>query len=110
MRELLTSAELEQFRRELLRQRAFLLARPEATKSESYPDRIDRATHLSQINAETSLRNQAGIQLGKIAAALKRINLGKYGFCADCGEPIGIRRLRANPAAIYCLQCQCAQA
>jgi len=41
-----------------------------------------------------------------IDAALLRIAAGRYGICADCGEPIGIDRLTAQPTASRCVACQ----
>ena len=39
-------------------------------------------------------------------AALRRILVGAYGLCVDCGEPIGRRRLEAYSTAKRCLGCQ----
>lgn len=39
-------------------------------------------------------------------AALRRLDEGTYGICADCGEPIALERLRAYPSALRCLDCQ----
>jgi DnaK suppressor protein len=50
------------------------------------------------------LRDLAGLQ-----AARQRIESGSYGICADCGEPIGRDRLRANPVAVRCAECQTAR-
>ena len=50
------------------------------------------------------LRDLAGLQ-----AARQRIESGTYGICADCGEPIGRERLRANPVAMRCAECQTAR-
>lgn len=41
--------------------------------------------------------------LGEVQEARRRIREGSYGFCEDCGEPIGVERLRAVPTARYCL-------
>jgi DnaK suppressor protein len=45
-------------------------------------------------------------ELDRIAAALRRVDLGTYGLCDDCGEPIDERRLRALPATPFCTACQ----
>ena len=48
-------------------------------------------------------------QLSALEAARQRIKSGTYGVCADCGEPIGTDRLRANLAALRCAECQTAR-
>ena len=45
-------------------------------------------------------------ELREIDDALIRIANGTYGICIDCEQPIGISRLKANPTAKRCLQCQ----
>lgn len=37
--------------------------------------------------------------LDKIDEALERISRGEYGWCAETGEPIGLRRLLLRPTA-----------
>jgi len=39
-------------------------------------------------------------------AALARVADGSYGTCADCGDDIGVQRLRAYPTAMRCIKCQ----
>ncbi len=45
-------------------------------------------------------------ELREIDDALIRIANGTYGICIDCEQAIGISRLKANPTAKRCLQCQ----
>ncbi|MGC1818597.1 MAG: TraR/DksA family transcriptional regulator [Casimicrobiaceae bacterium] len=45
-------------------------------------------------------------ELRDIDAAKLRIKSGTYGVCIDCGEPIGVERLRAYPTAKRCRPCQ----
>lgn len=49
-------------------------------------------------------RETAGLEV--IDAALHRIDMGTYGDCADCGEPIGRERLQASPEVSRCIDCQ----
>lgn len=48
----------------------------------------------------------AAVELDQVVAALRRIDDGSYGLCADCGETIDQRRLLALPATAYCTACQ----
>ncbi|HWB82578.1 MAG TPA: TraR/DksA family transcriptional regulator [Bryobacteraceae bacterium] len=44
--------------------------------------------------------------LREISDALHRIELGTYGTCLECEEPISAKRLEAVPWARYCVACQ----
>jgi DnaK suppressor protein len=40
-----------------------------------------------------------------IAAALERMDQGEFGFCEDCGDFIGDKRLNLDPATPRCVSC-----
>lgn len=44
-------------------------------------------------------------ELGVIDNALQRLELGSYGVCESCGEPIPEERLEAMPFATTCVEC-----
>ena len=46
------------------------------------------------------------MQLRQIQEALDRLQLGDYGICLGCDEPIPLKRLQALPWAKYCVPCQ----
>ena len=45
-------------------------------------------------------------ELMAIEAARGRIDDGSYGECIDCGQPIPVERLKAQPTALRCVPCQ----
>ena len=45
-------------------------------------------------------------QLHAIEEALKRLDDGTYGICAECEKPISMKRLQAVPWAKYCVHCE----
>jgi RNA polymerase-binding protein DksA len=45
-------------------------------------------------------------ELRALEAARTRLVDGSYGICANCGGEIGFERLRVNPAAVRCVECQ----
>ena len=45
-------------------------------------------------------------ELRAIEAARERLAEGHYGECVNCGRDIDYNRLRANPAALRCIDCQ----
>lgn len=57
----------------------------------------DVAFALIQMTAET---------LTSIHQALSRFEEGTYGPCSQCGDDIGLLRLRALPFAVRCKNCQ----
>jgi DnaK suppressor protein len=42
----------------------------------------------------------------RIDAAHRRLDVGQYGFCAECAKAIAERRLRALPFAVRCQACE----
>ena len=55
------------------------------------------------MSKETGRRRQ--VELQKIAAALRRIDGGDYGYCLSCDEPVARERLALDPAATLCIDC-----
>ena len=53
-----------------------------------------------RLEAEHSLESR----LLAVTHALQRIRQGSYGQCRNCGKEIPPDRLRANPAAEYCVE------
>lgn len=45
-------------------------------------------------------------ELRQVQDALSRIHGDEYGLCIDCGNDIPLARLRAEPAALRCVDCQ----
>ena len=57
-------------------------------------------------DAEMSLANNAREMLDQSRLALRHIDLGTYGRCDNCGQPIGKGRLMAFPRATLCVRCK----
>jgi len=67
--------------------------------------RLSRQDSLQvQAMAKAADARRAG-ELRRIAAALTRIEEGEYGWCVECGEAIGEKRLEIDPAAPRCRAC-----
>ena len=69
-------------------------------------DEADQAFAKTRASVETELVDRHLRELGGIEAARERIASGAFGLCPDCGGTIAPARLRANPAALRCTECQ----
>jgi RNA polymerase-binding protein DksA len=45
-------------------------------------------------------------EIRRIEAAFRRLDVGNYGVCHDCDCDIGYERLRSQPYAERCVECQ----
>jgi DnaK suppressor protein len=69
-------------------------------------DEGDLATIYSERNILNSLHESDFARLRFSQEALKALDRGQYGECAQCGEDINPKRLEALPSATMCLRCQ----
>ena len=69
-------------------------------------DIVDQASSYTDKTVEMKAINRQIKLISKIEQALTRIKDGTYGFCAETGEPIGIKRLIARPVAELCIAAQ----
>lgn len=69
-------------------------------------DEADRAFGRVRDTIENDLLDLHLAELARIEAARERAAEGHYGLCADCGDPIPLGRLQANPTALRCADCQ----
>ena len=53
-----------------------------------------------------ALGNESRRELALIANAMQRMDDGTYGTCKECGEPIATERLKVQPYADECIECQ----
>lgn len=73
---------------------------------ESAPDPADRATQEEEYALELRTRDRERKLLAKVQATIRSIDNGDYGYCADTGEPIGLKRLLARPTATLSVEAQ----
>ena len=74
--------------------------------SNSPADISDRATQESEKALELRSRDRQRKLIGKIDAAISRIDNGTYGYCEVTGEPIGLARLEARPVTTLSIEAQ----
>lgn len=69
-------------------------------------DIVDRANNHYNRELMFSLSDNERSTLLQIENALKRMEEGTYGRCANCGQTVNILRLEAVPWARFCIDCQ----
>ncbi len=74
------------------------------------PDLEDQAIELEDDEVLEGVGRAGQREIRQLEAALKRIEAGTYGVCAQCGEEISEARLDAVPYALLCPACASASA
>lgn len=105
--------ELETYRERLEARREELKALSAGAKDARKPVELDQQS-VGRLSRQDALQQQAmanaqearrANELRRINAALKRIEEGEYGWCAECGEAIAPKRLDIDPMATRCAPC-----
>ncbi|MEZ5801297.1 MAG: RNA polymerase-binding protein DksA [Nitratireductor sp.] len=108
----MNTRQREYFRRKLVTWKNDLLKESRETldglqeQSDKLPDMADRASSETDRSIELRARDRQRKLIGKIDAALRRIEDGSYGYCEETGEPISLKRLDARPIATLSIEAQ----
>jgi len=103
----------DRMRERLLAWRAELLSLAETGEASADIVELDQSK-VGRLSRMDAMQSQAmaqaalvrrGATLKAIAAALRRIDDGEYGWCGECGEAIDRRRLEIDPTALLCIVC-----
>ncbi|MBN1937271.1 MAG: TraR/DksA C4-type zinc finger protein [Anaerolineae bacterium] len=103
---------LEEFRQLLLKDRTRLMAQlghETSWNSDSlgYGNHMaDDGTEVFEQVVDQSMRARLEDTLQSVEEALKKFDLGTFGTCEGCGEPIDWARLEAQPHATLCIKCK----
>lgn len=97
------------FRRRLLDEKARIESRLREVRAvmaaqERDSDELDQAAFEEELRLQLRQADRGTRLLANIAAALRRIEGGDYGYCEETGEPIGVPRLLLRPTARLCLE------
>ena len=105
--------DLSAVRKRLEMRRVELLELGESGSDARKPVELDQ-TRVGRLSRMDALQGQAMAQaaqrrreqeLARIELALKRIEDGSYGYCANCDEPIPAKRLEFDPTTPLCIDC-----
>ena len=69
-------------------------------------DEGDRANTSLAREIDLGQKSRDRALLASVDAALKRISEGTFGYCLNCGQEIGTKRLEAIPWVRHCITCQ----
>ena len=82
------------------------VARLEAEASQPLEaDWEEQANQIEDMEAFQGLEAVRLEEANQIRTALRRMDNGTYGTCANCGADIGAARLAAQPTATTCISC-----
>jgi DnaK suppressor protein len=84
---------------ELERLREALKVEVDVDAEEGDPDLIEREKNVALVN-------QLEVKQGRVNAALRSMEKGKYGICERCGIEIPTERLDVRPDTTLCVTCQ----
>ncbi|NPA25615.1 MAG: RNA polymerase-binding protein DksA [Deltaproteobacteria bacterium] len=109
----MNAEQLEYFRKVLLEKKKEVEERIEQlkrgdihTNKDDLYDDVDAASVDADHSLLFRIRGREAHLIKKINEALKHIDDGTYGICAECGEDINIERLKARPVAPLCIACK----
>lgn len=110
----LNSAQLKQLIDLLEKQKVELQQQLENTEADSQPvtldqqsvGRVSRIDAIQQQQMALASREHNKNLLIAVNKSLNRANNEEYGYCLECGEAIGFKRLQVQPYAEFCLDCQ----
>lgn len=112
-----TAEEVAEVRAELVAERDRLraaVAQAEAELAERMTEGSDGAgrdpadvgSSNFERDQELSLHNNQRKMLDQTEQAVRALEAGTYGYCENCGKPIGKARLEAFPRATMCVACK----
>ncbi|MBI5544733.1 MAG: RNA polymerase-binding protein DksA [Deltaproteobacteria bacterium] len=108
----MNKVKMKRYRAVLSEQLTVLLGHNEGTvgrledDTQSHADPNDRATAESGASFDLRMRDRDRKLIGKIKAALERIDQGTFGVCEDCGQSIEAKRLEVRPVTSQCIECK----
>lgn len=103
-------AKLQDFKEKLLHLKSEILnggilkSQEDLTVStDDLPDEADLASSVINQQVTFNMRQRELSKLRAVEESLMKIEDGTYGFCDDCEEPIGAKRLGNQPWASLCI-------
>lgn len=110
----MTQAQLAEWRDRLLTDwaqvREELIAQLKADKRDDWAEKVAQCERDQLVDVTSRFKLPKGdlcvTRLKRIDAALCQMDLGLYGLCSDCEEPLAIARLEQDPTLQRCPRCE----
>jgi DnaK suppressor protein len=77
-----------------------------AVESREPMDEADFASRQYSQEFNIRIHRHHHKKVQEILAAIQRLTEGEYGICSECGDEIGVDRLKAQPVTTVCLSCR----
>lgn len=113
MAKALTKKDIENFRTLLETKRDAVYQNAKKTLTDNMvldpndlPDEMDLASSEALQSFEFRLRGREKAHLAKLELALRKMDDGSFGVCAECDEYINKKRLEARPETQLCIRCK----
>ncbi len=111
--ESLTEPQVSQLTQELEKIERELSTLISATAEDAAPvdlnlpiGRLSRMDAMQQQQMSKATRGGYERRLAQVKQALMLVEEGEYGYCRQCAEPVGYKRLAVRPEAPFCIGCQ----
>lgn len=82
------------------------LAADESATPNTFVAGVEGAMATESDDEVIAMLHHEQMELVSAKEALGRIAQGDYGYCAECGDAIGLKRLEVLPDAHFCVSCQ----
>lgn len=79
---------------------------PQSAEDVTHGDSLDIASSSRDREITFMLKSRELDELRAVEDAIERIDADDYGICANCEDPIELKRLEAIPWARFCRACQ----
>ncbi|WP_320170699.1 TraR/DksA family transcriptional regulator [Maridesulfovibrio sp.] len=76
------------------------------TAVENCADDNEYASRVSEQKINLALQVRESQLISEMEDTLSRVESWDFGICKDCGEEIGLARIKANPTTRFCVSCQ----
>lgn len=81
-------------------------SRADRAREVAQQDGDDAPQRLPERDIAAALTAHEQRELEAVSAALQRLQRGEYGGCVECGVAIPFDRLKAEPWALRCIDCE----